>query len=141
MQSITKLLATVFCVFAFTANADHWPQEIMEAIDVKESAFCKFLDSYKKQMKGAKDSENKIKVRNVYKKQIMDIKALMPAGAFSDWIVKVESVKVDAALNATFRATLPCHKKFVELEISATNIVTYEQLADVGLGEYALTSG
>ena len=92
-------------------------------------------------MKGAKDSENKIKVRNVYKKQIMDIKALMPAGAFSDWIVKVESVKVDAALNATFRATLPCHKKFVELEISATNIVTYEQLADVGLGEYALTSG
>ena len=67
MQSFTKLLATVFCVFAFTANADHWPQEIMEAIDVKESAFCKFLDSYKKEMKGAKGSENKIKVRNVCK--------------------------------------------------------------------------
>ena len=136
-----KILAAAFFGSPLGAAADHWPEKVLEAIDVKESAFCSVLDSYTKQMKEAVNSKNEIKVRNVYKKQIMDIKALMPTGAFSDWIVQVKSVKVDAALNATLRATLPCHKNIVGLEISPNNTVTYGQLSDVSLGDYALVSG
>lgn len=121
--------------------ADHWPQKIMESIDVKEAAFCRVLDSYTKQIGEAVASKNEIRVRRVYDKQIMDVEALMPTGDFEDWIIKVDSITVDAMMNATLKATLPCHKIIVGLEIPPTNTLAYEQLADVGKDDYVLVSG
>ena len=113
----------------------------MESIDVKEAAFCRVLDSYSLRIDEALESENAIRVKRVYDKQVMDVEALMPTGEFNDWIIKVDSIKVDAAMNATLRATLPCHKMIVGLQIPPTNSMAYEQLADVGKGDYVLVSG
>ena len=71
----------------------------------------------------------------------MDVEALMPTGDFEDWIIKVDSITVDAMMNATLKATLPCHKIIVGLEIPPTNTLAYEQLADVGKDDYVLVSG
>ena len=92
-------------------------------------------------MNVAENSKNQIKIRNVYQKQLMDIQALMPTGSFSDWIVQVDSVEVDAANNATLKGTLPCHKNIVGAEISEANTLTYGQLSDVSVGDFVLVSG
>lgn len=141
MKTLRVLLATAFIYLPTFAVADHWPQKIMESIDVKEAAFCRVLNSYSVRLEEAVASDNAIRVRRVYDKQVMDVEALMPTGAFQDWIIKVESIKVDAMMNATLRATLPCHKMIVGLQIPPTNSMAYEQLADVGKGDYVLVSG
>ena len=107
-MKITKFaIAAILAFIPFTAIADHWPGSIMESIDVKEAAFCRVLDSYTLQIGEAEASKNEIKVRRVYDKQVMDIKALIPTGQFQDWIIQVESITLDAAMNATLKATLP----------------------------------
>ncbi len=141
-MKITKFAIAALLAFTpLTVTADHWPGSIMESIDVKEAAFCRVLDSYTQQIGEAEASKNEIKVRRVYDKQVMDIKALMPTGQFQDWIIKVESITLDLAMNATLKATLPCHKTIVGLSIPPSNTMTYEQLADVGKGDYVLVSG
>lgn len=141
MKTLNAALIVAFLYIPTLSVADHWPQKIMESINVKEAAFCRVLDSYSVRINEAVASENAIRVKRVYDKQIMDVEALMPTGEFQDWIIKVESIKVDAAMNATLRATLPCHKMIVGLEIPPTNSMAYEQLADVGKGDYVLVSG
>ena len=138
-----KLKAFVASIFFIPAvvNADDWPQKFIDSIDVKEAAFCAVLKSYSKQIKDAKASKNEIRVRRVHEKQLTDIEALMPTGAFQDWIIMVQSIKVDGFKNATLEATLPCHKKIIGQKIPETNETAYEQLADVGKGEYVLVSG
>lgn len=141
MQVINRLFSIAIICVPSLSLADHWPQKIMESIDVKEAAFCRVLDSYSLRIDEALESENAIRVKRVYDKQVMDVEALMPTGEFNDWIIKVDSIKVDAAMNATLRATLPCHKMIVGLQIPPTNSMAYEQLADVGKGDYVLVSG
>jgi hypothetical protein len=138
-----KLKAVVASIFFIPAvvNADHWPQRFMESIDVKEAAFCAVLKSYSKQIKDAQASKNQIRVKRVHNKQLTDIEALMPTRVFQDWIIMVQSIKVDDLMNATLEATLPCHKTIVGQKIPQTNTMAYEQLADVGKGEYVLVSG
>ena len=141
MRPLNTLIA-IACFCAPTLSvADHWPQKIMESIDVKEAAFCRVLNSYSVRIDEALASENAIRVKRVRDKQVLDVEALMPTGEFNDWIIRVDSIKVDAAMNATLRASLPCHKMIVGLQIPPTNSVTYEQLADVGKGDYVLVSG
>ena len=141
MQSINHLLSIAFICAPSLLVAEHWPQKIMESIDVKEAAFCSVLDSYSVRIKEAVASKNAIRERRVYDKQAMDVKALMPTGEFNDWIMQVDSIEVDKAMNATLRATLPCHKMIVGMEIPPTNSLAYEQLADVGEGDFVLVSG
>ena len=142
-MKITKFAIAALLSFApFTAIADHWPASIMESIDVKEAAFCRVLNSYTLQIGEAEASQNDIKIDRVFNKQVMDIKALIPTGQFQDWIIKVQSIRTDkVTMNATLTATLPCHKTIVGLSIPPTNTMAYEQLADVGSGDYVLVSG
>ena len=143
-MKITKFAIAALLVFTpFTATADHWPASIMESIDVKEAAFCRVLDSYTLQIGEAEASKNDIKIDRVFNKQVMDIKALIPTGQFQDWIIKVQSIRTadKVTKNATLIATLPCHKTIVGLSIPPTNTMAYEQLADVGSGDYVLVSG
>ena len=135
------VLAAVIAFSPAVVVADDWPQSILESIDVKEAAFCRVLDSYTQQIGEAVASKNDIRVSRVFDKQIMDIKALIPTGEFRDWIMRVQRIKTDGLNNATLRATLPCHKTIVGLKIPPTDTMAYEQLADVGLGDYVLVSG
>ena len=141
MKLKVKAFLVLITFIPAVVNADHWPQSIMESIDVKEAAFCRVLDSYTQQIGEAEASKNDIRVRRVYDKQVMDIKALIPTGEFQDWIIKVQSITLDSLLNATLKATLPCHKTIFGLAIPPTNTMAYEQLADVGRGDYVLVSG
>ena len=138
--NVKAFLALIFFIPA-VANADQWPSKIMESIDVKEAAFCKVLDSYTKQINDALASKNDIRVERVRKKQRTDIQALMPNKEFQDWIIMVGSIKVDNLMNATLEATLPCHKTIVGQKIPETNEMAYEQLADVGKGDFVLVTG
>ena len=140
MKNIISVMAAL--IFATSVvHADHWPSNVKDAIAVREAAFCEVLSSYTKQMSLAMSSQNDIRINTVYTQQMQDIQALMPSGAFENWVMEVESVRVDANMNATLKARLPCHQTVVSLPIQTTDTTLYGQLSDVAIGDFLLVSG
>jgi hypothetical protein len=140
MRGLINALGPFLCLTSM-AQADHWPANEKNAIAVREAAFCEVLSSYKQQMSVAMESQNDIRINTVYSQQILDIQALMPIGKFENWVMEVESVRVDANMSATLKARLPCHQTVVSLAIPTTETTLYGQLSDVSIGDFVLVSG
>ena len=72
--------------------AGNWPNDVMEAIDVKQAAFCNLVESYKEKAKEAKLSENMIKQMLVSQEQSDDLKALIRDRMFENWVAKFKKL-------------------------------------------------
>ena len=78
MRYLKKIVvAGLVCVTPSLGFAGNWPSDVMEAIDVKQAAFCNLVASYKEKAKEAKLSENMIKQMVVSQEQSDDLKALI----------------------------------------------------------------
>jgi hypothetical protein len=72
--------------------AGDWPSDVMEAIDVKQAAFCNLVESYQGKAEEAKQSQNQIKMMAVSQEQSDDLKALIRDKKFDNWVAQVASV-------------------------------------------------
>ena len=63
--------------------------DVIEAIDVKQAAFCNFVESYQEKAEEAKLSENQIKQMAVSQEQSDDLKALIRDRMFENWVAQV----------------------------------------------------
>ena len=95
MRHLKKILiAGIVCMAPTATFAENWPSDVMDAIDVKQAAFCNLVASYKEKAKEAKLSENMIKQMLVSQEQSDDLKALIRDRMFENWVAKVKRVDV-----------------------------------------------
>ena len=158
MRHLKKIItASLIFMAPAVTFAGNWPNDVMEAIDVKQAAFCNLVASYKEKAKEAKLSENMIKQMLVSQEQSDDLKALIRDRMFENWVAKVQKVDVmKSAGNETtddeyyvkLTAELNCGVQLVSSEnIDDKKIgdkstpILYKQLAKVSKGTYVLVSG
>ena len=132
-------------------NAGSWDRNVMDAIDVKQAAFCNLVESYDERARAAKRSQNMLKQRRVSEDQSNDLKALIPEQAFSNWVARVDKVELvphEGDFYVKLTANLPCGVTLVSSESSSaqkisesTTPVIFKQLEKVDKGSFVLVSG
>jgi hypothetical protein len=166
MRHLKKILiAGIVCMAPTATFAENWPSDVMDAIDVKQAAFCNLVASYKEKAKEAKLSENMIKQMLVSQEQSDDLKALIRDRMFENWVAKVKRVDVMKSSGETsndtsddnnnndqyyvmLTAELSCGVQLVSSESTddkkigdKSTPILYKQLAKVSKGTFVLVSG
>ena len=166
MRHLKKILiAGIVCMAPTATFAENWPSDVMDAIDVKQAAFCNLVESYKEKAKEAKLSENMIKQMLVSQEQSDDLKALIRDRMFENWVAKVKRVDVMKSSGETsndtsddnnnndqyyvmLTAELSCGVQLVSSESTddkkigdKSTPILYKQLAKVSKGTFVLVSG
>ena len=95
MRHLKKIITASLIFMAPSVTfAGNWPNDVMDAIDVKQAAFCNLVASYKDKAKEAMLSENIIKQMLDSKEQSDDLKALIRDRMLEYWVTKDQKVDV-----------------------------------------------
>ena len=60
-----QIIAFLLAILPTLSFADYWPERVLEAIDVKQAAFCNISGSYNTEALKARNSRNQIKMKRV----------------------------------------------------------------------------
>ena len=68
-------------------------QDAEKYISIQQKQFCDLTDNYVVNLDKAINSRNEIKINKIKKQRQEDLDALLPAGKYQNWIVKLVSIK------------------------------------------------
>jgi hypothetical protein len=143
------MIATLISMFNVPAYGGGWT-DVEKYIPVRQQAFCNLMNQYEIKAEEAEESKNQIKQNEVNEKRGDDLLALMPNGAFTNWLVEVREVVVIPNGDAAYEMRLQCGVSVGSGRISegenyaATakkGSVIYKQLAGVSAGDFILVNG
>jgi len=142
-----KLIAFLLATIPTFSFADYWPERVIEAIDVKQAAFCNISGSYNNEALKARNSRNQIKMKRVRDERAENLTAIIPDQKFVDWVIMIKEVELLQDGTASFTSYLNC-----DVELSTDRKVDFEnrikpdslifkQLGQVDLHDFVLVSG
>ena len=144
MKQIIAFLLAILPTFSF---ADYWPERVLEAIDVKQAAFCNISGSYNTEALKARNSRNQIKMKRVRDERAENLTAIIPDQKFTDWVVMIKEVELLEDGTASFTSYLNCdvelstdRKIDIENRIRPDSLI-FKQLGQVDLHDFVLVSG
>lgn len=142
--------------------AETWA-DVDQYVPVRQKAFCNLMDQYEQKAQKARTSKNQIRQNQVDLARGQDLLALMPAGEFNNWLVKLDEVYVVENGDAAYSMTLQCGVSIGSGQVSETNTfdtaegtfvtpekyvatakqgsVIYNQLSGLSAGDFVLVSG
>lgn len=154
-----SLLGILFLVGVSTSSfAETWA-DVDQYVPVRQKAFCNLMDQYEQKAQKALTSKNQIRQNQVDLDRGQDLLALMPAGEFNNWLVKLDEVYVVANGDAAYSMALQCGVTIGSGKVSETDSyvttksaeeyvataakgsVIYNQLAGLTAGDFVLVSG
>ena len=92
-------LLTLFSCSTVNAGPMNW-QDAEKYISIQQKQFCDLTDNYVVNLDKAINSRNEIKINKIKKQRQEDLDALLPAGKYQNWIVKLVSIKqVNSPMN------------------------------------------
>jgi len=136
-------------IYAIPTWAENW-SKVDQYIPVRQKAFCNLMDKYEVKAQEAASSRNQIRQNRVSLDRGQDLLALMPDGSFASWLVQVEEVFVVANGDAAYDLRLQCGVSLgsgkldggeAYMATAPEGSVIYNQLADVGVGDFILVNG
>lgn len=138
--------------------AETWA-DVDQYVPVRQKAFCNLMDQYEQKAQDARTSKNQIRQNQVDLARGQDLLALMPAGEFNNWLVKLDEVYVVENGDAAYSMTLQCGVSIGSGQVSETDAfvttnnaekyvatakqgsVIYNQLSGLSAGDFVLVSG
>ena len=129
------------------ALADYWPERVVEAIDVKQAAFCNISGSYNTEALKARNSRNQIKMKRVRDERAENLTAIIPDQKFTDWVVMIKEVELLEDGTASFTSRLNCavelstDRKIEDENKIKPDSLIFKQLGQVDLNDFVLVSG
>ena len=100
--------------------AETWA-DVDQYVPVRQKAFCNLMDQYEQKAQKARTSKNQIRQNQVDLARGQDLLALMPAGEFNNWLVKLDEVYVVENGDAAYSMTLQCGVSIGSGQVSETD--------------------
>ena len=94
-------------VLPLTERADNWALRAA-AIPIQQQQFCRIIDQFHDDLSQVHRARNDIRRNVLYRDRQQDLAALLPTGAFENWLVRVVEVTQAADGSAAILLQPPC---------------------------------
>ena len=133
-----------------TGTGEEWAM-YKSGVPFQQNQFCRLIGNFKEQFAKARAEKNQIKENIALREREQRLVALLPKGAFENWIVRAVSVKQASDGSAAVLFELPCdvvvgsyacgNTASQFLGTIAENSPMYNELAKVSVGDFLGVSG
>jgi hypothetical protein len=145
---VQKLLDGI--ILPTTEDPNSWVLRVA-AVPVQQQQFCRIIDKFYDNIGTIYQAHNDIKKNSLFRDRQLSMAALLPQGAFSNWVVRVKEVTQAADGSAAVMLQPPCRAMLgsdacqmngskIQATISPSSPV-YRELGQVNAGDFVVVSG
>lgn len=145
---VQKLLDGI--ILPTTEDPNSWVMRVA-AVPVQQQQFCRIVDKFYDSIGSVYQAHNDIKKNSLFRDRQLSMAALLPQGAFANWVVRVKEVTQAADGSAAVMLQPPCRAMLgsdacqvngskIQATIQPSSPV-YRELGQVSAGDFVVVSG